>query len=194
MCCCDKTSQTTIDPICEMTVDPAKAAGNSEYRGKTYYFCSAGCKEKFDRAPGQYAKTEALPTTFHVIQKSTAIDPVCGMTVDPSTAAAHVEHEGSMYYFCCQGCATKFRADPEKYLKPKASAAPPSKTEQQTEYVCPMHPEVRQMGPGSCSKCGMALEPATVVAPGGAHRVYVPNASRDHPLRTRHLPKMRHGA
>jgi len=166
MCCCDKTSQTTtIDPICGMTVDPAKAAGTSEYRGQSYYFCSAGCKEEFDRAPGQYAKAEALPAAFPLLQHSTAIDPVCGMQVDPETAAAHAEHEGRTYYFCCQGCATKFRANPEKYLKPKAPAAPPSKAEQPTEYVCPMHPEVRQMGPGSCSKCGIALEPATVIAP-----------------------------
>ncbi len=99
--------------------------------------------------------------------QTTTIDRVCGMTVDPSTAAAHVEHEGSTHYFCSQSCATKFRTDPEKYLRAKVSfiAAPSSKAEQQTEYVCPMHPEVRQMGPGSCSKCGMALEPATVTAP-----------------------------
>jgi Cu+-exporting ATPase len=89
------------------------------------------------------------------------------MQVDPSKAAAHVEHNGSTYSFCSQGCAAKFHADPEKHLRPKASstAAPSSKTEQQTEYVCPMHPEVRQMGPGSCSKCGMALEPTMVTAP-----------------------------
>jgi Cu+-exporting ATPase len=146
-----------------MTVDPTKAATRSECNGKTYSFCSAGCKEEFDRAPGRYAKAEALPRH----DSSSAIDPVCGMQVDPSRTATHVEHEGSTYYFCGLGCAAKFRADPEKFLRPKAplTAAPSSKTEQEPEYVCPMHPEVRQMGPGSCSKCGMTLEPATVTAP-----------------------------
>jgi Cu+-exporting ATPase len=91
-------------------------------------------------------------------------DPVCGMTVDPAKAVATVEHEGEAFYFCSQGCAAKFRADPEKYLKPRPSTAP-TKGEQQTEYVCPMHPEVSQLGPGSCPKCGMLLEPATVSAP-----------------------------
>ena len=155
----------TIDPVCGMTVDPAKAAGNSEHGGKSYFFCSAGCKEKFDRSPGQYAKAETLPAIFPMLQHSMAIDPVCGMKVGPSTAAAHFEHEGTTYSFCCQGCGAKFRADPDKYLKPKATTAPLSKVEQQAEYVCPMHPEVRQIGQGSCSKCGMALEPETVTAP-----------------------------
>jgi Cu+-exporting ATPase len=150
-----------------MMVDPTKAAGTSEYRGKSNYFCSTGCKEKFDRAPGQYVKAEVFTVISPAHNSSQTIDPVCGMQVDPSKAAAHVEHNGSTYSFCSQGCAAKFHADPEKHLRPKASstAAPSSKTEQQTEYVCPMHPEVRQMGPGSCSKCGMALEPTMVTAP-----------------------------
>lgn len=91
-------------------------------------------------------------------------DPVCGMIVDPAKAAATIDHHGITFYFCGQGCATKFRADPEKYLQPKPQAAP-TKKEQQTEYICPMDPEVRQLGPGSCPKCGMALEPATIEAP-----------------------------
>lgn len=91
-------------------------------------------------------------------------DPVCGMTVDPAKAAATVDHQGSIFYFCSQGCATKFRADPEKYLNPKPPT-PPTRKEQQTEYICPMDPEVSQLGPGSCPKCGMALEPATISAP-----------------------------
>ena len=91
-------------------------------------------------------------------------DPVCGMTVDPAKAAATVDHNGTSFYFCGQGCAAKFRAEPEKYLNPGPRAAP-SKSEQHTEYICPMDPEVSRMGPGSCPKCGMALEPATVSAP-----------------------------
>ena len=94
-------------------------------------------------------------------------DPVCGMTVDPAKAAATVEHEGTRYFFCSQGCASRFRTDPEKYLAPKPSVAPTTLSmpaEQQTEYICPMDPEVHKMGPGACPKCGMALEPATITA------------------------------
>ena len=88
-------------------------------------------------------------------------DPVCGMTVDPAKAAATVEHGGARYFFCSQGCATKFRTDPQKYLAPKlptSPTAPPTQAEQQTEYICPMDPEIHKMGPGACPKCGMALE------------------------------------
>jgi Cu+-exporting ATPase len=99
----------------------------------------------------------------------TQIDPVCGMKVDPAKAAATVEQDGTRYFFCSQGCATKFKAEPAKYMKGKAvtPAAPssPTKVEQGTEYVCPMDPEVHKMGPGACPKCGMALEPATITAP-----------------------------
>jgi Cu+-exporting ATPase len=102
------------------------------------------------------------------MQQAEVHDPVCGMTVDPSKAAATVEYEGGTFYFCSQGCATKFRAAPEKYLQPKPDAAPlkpPAKTDPQGEYTCPMHPEIKQPGPGSCPKCGMALEPATIPSP-----------------------------
>ncbi len=95
-------------------------------------------------------------------------DPVCGMAVDPAKAAATVEHEGTRYFFCGQGCATKFRTDLGKYLAPKPPAIPlPAQTQadQQAEYICPMDPEVHKMGPGACPKCGMALEPATITAP-----------------------------
>jgi Cu+-exporting ATPase len=95
-------------------------------------------------------------------------DPVCGMKVDPLKAAASLNHQGGTVYFCSQGCAAKFRASPEKYLQAKPDTAPshsPAKIEPQKEYTCPMHPEVKQPGPGNCPKCGMALEPATVTAP-----------------------------
>jgi len=89
-------------------------------------------------------------------------DPVCGMRVDPQRAAGTVTWQGHTYYFCSKGCAAKFEADPEKYLHPQAVPEPMEPTApsaQGVEYTCPMHPEVRQMGPGSCPKCGMALEP-----------------------------------
>ena len=92
------------------------------------------------------------------------IDPVCGMTVDAAKAADSVEHKGQTYYFCGKGCGAKFRADPDRYLNP-VPAAPPTPAQASTEYICPMDPEVHQLGPGACPKCGMALEPATVAVP-----------------------------
>jgi Cu+-exporting ATPase len=88
---------------------------------------------------------------------ASAKDPVCGMTVDPAKTAHHAEHDGHAYHFCSAGCRTKFIADPAAYLgaKPKAEpmAAPGA------IWTCPMHPQIRQVGPGSCPICGMALEP-----------------------------------
>ncbi len=95
-------------------------------------------------------------------------DPVCGMKVDPSKTSTSVEHQGTTIYFCSQGCAAKFRARPEKYAPTKpeeARANSPAKTEPHVEYTCPMHPEIKQADPGSCPKCGMALEPVTGIAP-----------------------------
>src|ERR1700691_429111 len=115
-------------------------------------------------------------------------DPVCGMTVDPERAAAQSEHNGKTFHFCCQSCATKFAAEPEKYIGASAASAhrndfivplagidsseavstrqePRSKQKIAPEYVCPMDPEVRQDHPGACPKCGMALEPAVPVQP-----------------------------
>jgi len=87
-----------------------------------------------------------------------AIDPVCGMSVDPHTSKHKADHGGRPYYFCSAGCRTKFLADPRKYLAPEtAKAAEP--VPEGTIYTCPMHPEIRQVGPGSCPICGMALEP-----------------------------------
>jgi P-type Cu+ transporter len=101
-------------------------------------------------------------------------DPVCGMAVSPDTAAGFHEHNGETYYFCSTHCLTKFREDPEQFIKkssgvttlvatknePQGARAQPVQT-----YTCPMHPEVRQEKPGSCPKCGMALEPVSVTPP-----------------------------
>jgi Cu+-exporting ATPase len=100
------------------------------------------------------------------MQQAEVNDPVCGMKVDPSKAAS-LDHLGVTVYFCSLGCAAKFRASPEKYLQAEPVAAPlkpPTKTDSQREYTCPMHPEIKQPGPGNCPQCGMALEPATVTA------------------------------
>jgi Cu+-exporting ATPase len=86
------------------------------------------------------------------------------MDVDPHMAKHRHEHAGRTYYFCSAGCRTKFAADPERYLGERAPQAPVSSD---TIYTCPMHPEVRQVGPGSCPICGMALEPLDVTAETG---------------------------
>jgi Cu+-exporting ATPase len=101
---------------------------------------------------------------FPILQKPAgALDPVCGMTVDPQHAAGSSIYRGKTYYFCSKGCVAKFEANPERYLHPSAQPEP-MRAESPVpgvEYTCPMHPEVRQIGPGSCPKCGMALEPLT---------------------------------
>ena len=86
-----------------------------------------------------------------------AIDPVCGMRVDPASTAHHATHAGHEYHFCSARCLDKFVADPAHYLSPKTETAPPAPPG--TIYTCPMHPQIRQQGPGTCPICGMALEP-----------------------------------
>ena len=95
------------------------------------------------------AKSDASPAL--------AKDPVCGMSVDPHTAKHRAEHGGRTYYFCNPRCREKFIADPQKYLA--ADETPAAPVAPGTTYTCPMHPEIRQIGPGSCPICGMALEP-----------------------------------
>ncbi|MFL1461486.1 heavy metal translocating P-type ATPase [Roseococcus sp. DSY-14] len=97
---------------------------------------------------------------------ATVKDPVCGMTVDPARTPHHADHAGAAYHFCSAGCRTKFVADPAKYVHPKptlrAEAVAPGAI-----YTCPMHPQIRQVGPGNCPICGMALEPEVATAEAG---------------------------
>jgi YHS domain-containing protein len=83
---------------------------------------------------------------------TTAVDPICGMTVNPARAAGTATHRRTTYYFCSEGCIKKFKDNPERFLKDDAPAA----GKEQGTYTCPMHPEVRQDGPGACPKCSMA--------------------------------------
>ena len=84
-------------------------------------------------------------------------DPICGMDVNPATAAGSHIHDGRTYYFCSPHCLAEFRADPTPYIQPHPTVPPTADTS--AWYTCPMHPEIRQRGPGACPKCGMALEP-----------------------------------
>ncbi|MGH8060039.1 MAG: heavy metal-binding domain-containing protein, partial [Candidatus Entotheonellia bacterium] len=97
------------------------------------------------------------------------IDPVCGMTVDPPAAAGTAVYEGRTYHFCSTVCLERFQTTPEQYAGHGSTSTAPRGTHgpvagEAVEYTCPMHPEVRQQGPGSCPKCGMALEPVMGVA------------------------------
>jgi P-type Cu+ transporter len=94
---------------------------------------------------------------------ATARDPVCGMTVGTDAGARSAVHDGRTYYFCGEGCRTRFTADPKRYVTP-AAPPPAERTRDTRTYTCPMHPEVRQVGPGSCPICGMALEPLELSA------------------------------
>jgi len=100
-----------------------------------------------------------------------SVDPVCGMTVDSNSAAGSFEYKGQTYFFCSAHCLNKFRQDPQSFLREarETISIVPTETQptklSQAGYTCPMHPEVKQEGPGSCPNCGMALEPITVSAP-----------------------------
>ncbi len=134
------------DPVCGMTVDVSKGKPSAEYGGHTYHFCSQGCRDRFVADPGAYL---------------TATDAVCGMSVDRSTARFFERHAGESFYFCSKGCHDKFMAEPDAHLGEAKPAKPMPKA---TKYTCPMHPEIVRDEPGSCPKCGMALEPMGVPA------------------------------
>ena len=95
------------------------------------------------------------PMTSHVI------DPVCGMSVNAETSKYQAAQSGKTYHFCSAGCRAKFIAEPERYLHGETS---PKIVMKDAIYTCPMHPQIRQVGPGSCPICGMALEPLVVTA------------------------------
>ncbi|MDE3218937.1 MAG: heavy metal translocating P-type ATPase [Nitrospirota bacterium] len=169
-----------IDPICGMTVDPATAAGSHDHQGQRFYFCGLSCLERFKADPERALQprptgSAAKPTTRRplpmmqpapvVPEAVAAIDPVCGMTVQPSTAAGSYEFQGKTYYFCATSCLTKFRTDPLHYLTPLEQRTPrvmPVPSGGVVEYICPMDPEVLETKPGACRICGMALEPKVV--------------------------------
>jgi Cu+-exporting ATPase len=110
-------------------------------------------------------------------------DPVCGMVVNPAAASASATHGGRTYYFCSTHCLDRFRAEPARYTAPSAPSPAPAPTASGQTYTCPMHPEVRQQGPGTCPKCGMALEPVDPAA--GTKIEYTcpmhPEVVSDHP-------------
>ncbi|MBW2100463.1 MAG: HAD-IC family P-type ATPase, partial [Deltaproteobacteria bacterium] len=105
----------------------------------------------------------------HHEQQNQYVDPVCGMTTEDKNAFSPYEHEGKTYYFCSEHCLTKFKNDPGLFTGGKHDLKPPEEKESggAKKYTCPMHPEVKQEGPGTCPKCGIALEPLTPAMPAG---------------------------
>ena len=125
------------DPVCGMTVDPARAAGKYEYQGQSYYFCNPKCEERFRADPEKYLHPGSDQAVAAPVSKDVAY--ICPM--DPEVCQ---DHPGA-----CPKCGMA--------LEPETPVLPTK-----TEWTCPMHPEIVRDGPGSCPICGMALEPRTV--------------------------------
>jgi Cu+-exporting ATPase len=137
------TSAGTVekDPVCGMTVDPARAKATFEHAGKTYYFCCVGCKDKFSAAPAKYLAPEGLmgvaPASANPVRIMPAVATTAPLHVAPVTASSSPP-----------------AAAPQTSEKTPGGA----QKDASFEYTCPMDPEVRQLGPGECPKCGMDLE------------------------------------
>lgn len=145
------------DPVCGMKVS-SDSPHHFFHEQQHYYFCSAGCKQKFAADPERFLDSEAASSSSGKDAADELRDPVCGMTVTRDSAH-HFCYEQQHYYFCSAGCQQKFAADPQGFLDPKPVSAAEQAQQANTAYGCPMHPAVQQMGPGTCPECGMALEP-----------------------------------
>ncbi len=178
-----------IDPVCGMNVVEGAERITRSHGGRTFYFCSAGCAARFESGPEDFLSAGGvvslvpitaptrivLPTMPAAAPRLLGIDPVCGMKVFERAAPITREHQGVTRHFCCAGCAAKFEAAPERFLRSPGSepmvAAHQGKSGQGKgdrgqgtgdrgggAYTCPMDPEVRSDDPGDCPVCGMALE------------------------------------
>lgn len=132
-----------IDPVCGMRVSE-DGEYHAQYHQQDFFFCSSHCLHQFKANPELYLAHDELLT-----------DPVCGMTVDHNSQF-HKVHEDHDYYFCSQHCLNKFQTSADQYLQDHVEE---QLVEEAAHYTCPMHPEIVQANPGSCPKCGMALEP-----------------------------------
>ncbi|MGH9793189.1 MAG: heavy metal translocating P-type ATPase [Candidatus Acidiferrales bacterium] len=141
-----------IDPVCGMTVDPAKAAGTATHAGQTYYFCSKHCLAKFEAEPERYAARAAA--------KGKPDESSHGAGEHEQRGATHASQED-----VTQATGRGARRVTGEHKKGGQAGVPVLHRASEIEYTCPMDPEVRQKGPGACPKCGMALEPATVAPP-----------------------------
>ncbi len=159
------------DPVCGMTVDPARAKATYEHSGKTYYFCCRGCQEKFSAEPAKYLSSRKLegiaPASLHTIQIAPApvhSAPPQLTSIAPAPPPAF-PRQSPNEYTCPMDPEVRQQGPGDcpkcgMALEPVVAAAPATRT----EYTCPMHPQIVRDKPGSCPICGMALEPRTVTA------------------------------
>lgn len=99
------------DPMCGMVLELTQATLLTRYDGRTWYFCSIGCKQVFDANPAHHTHGNPVPTTL-------VRDPVCGMMVEPELAHHRAEFDGQVYAFCTHGCQTVFELNPQAYIVP----------------------------------------------------------------------------
>lgn len=150
----EKMGRTLVkDPVCNMNVDPARAAGSAEYKGQTYYFCSQGCVKRFNADPEKYLAPRT-PTSQPANSQMVQIGGIRPLkpTVEPA-AKQQAAGKGTVTYVCPM--------DPE-VRESKSGACPKcgmALEPETVEYTCPMHPEIVRNSPGNCPICGMALEP-----------------------------------
>ncbi len=140
------------DPNCGMMVE-VTSPRHADHEGRRFFFCGDGCLAKFQADPAAIREKGRQ----REIDKG-RMDPVCGMATDPERGEHAVQHGEHVYQFCSTRCRERFEAEPERWLGERPQADPSAAN---AIYTCPMHPEVRQQGPGDCPKCGMALEPET---------------------------------
>ena len=148
---CNEDVKQETDPVCGMNVDE-NTKRHYIYKDMTYRFCSEHCLHKFKDQPETYLnKSEEKALT----------DPVCGMSVTEDSKLKY-EHNDITYRFCSEHCLNKFQQNPQDFLNKSSNAKslPGESVDDGTMmYTCPMDPEIEQLGPGNCPKCGMALEP-----------------------------------
>ncbi len=182
----DDEGKKYIDPVCGMKVTKTSDEV-ARYQGITYYFCSPSCTNKFNAYPDGFVKTKKLiggrlksvettatlnpvdtccggksadinESVMHKDSVSQHTDPVCKMKVGADSQHQY-RHLDQMYYFCCAGCLNKFSKNAQTYLNPESVATAIKPVSKDAIYTCPMHLTIQQVGPGTCPKCGMALEP-----------------------------------
>ncbi len=161
--CCSRHNNAAPEPVA--TAASSCCGGNSAHSAPAATASCCGGDHKHDHGQAQHDHVHHHHAHDHhhthdvAADDGRVIDPVCGMKVDPTTRKHVFDHDHTTYHFCSAGCRTKFAADPQRYLDPKPQQ---DDVPEGTIYTCPMHPEIRQVGPGSCPICGMALEPDVV--------------------------------
>jgi P-type Cu+ transporter len=156
-----KSATTVKDPVCGMNVEPSIAKHKLDHAGKTYYFCCAGCAEKFRTRPNDYL--QARPAASAGLQKISIAPAAAKKTEVQSVQATPSAAAGA---YVCPMCPEVRSAKPDACPRCGMALEPemPVAAATRVEYTCPMHPEIVRPGPGACPICGMALEPRTVTA------------------------------